>query len=189
MMAKTAVNPEAVLTTSAPDKTIVAGEEEPELIHITSQNIDELPEAAIETGEAEDDLAPFAMRFNAGLFDLIIGSFASLILLAPFMLSGGEWSSFKGFLTFAVVCSLVMFVYLTTTLGMFGKTLGMRVFSLELIDIEENDYPTFHQAAVNSAVYLLSLIFGGIGFLTIPFTEDKRAVHDLVSGTIVVREY
>ncbi len=28
----------------------------------------------------------------------------------------------------------------------------------------------------------------GIGFLTLPFNEDRRAVHDLVSGTIVIKE-
>ena len=170
-------------------KEIAAPPTDENAIHITAKTVDNLiEEPAVETGEI-DDLAPFAMRFNAGLFDLIIGSFASLILLAPFMLTGGEWFSFKGFLGFAVTCSVVMFIYMTLTTGFFGRTLGMRLFSLELIDIEANDYPTFHQAAVNSAVYLLSLLFGGIGFLTVPFNEEKRAVHDLVSGTIVVREY
>jgi uncharacterized RDD family membrane protein YckC len=78
---------------------------------------------------------------------------------------------------------------MTTAVGLFGKTFGMKLFSLELIDIEENDYPTFHQAAVSSSVYLLSLALGGTGFLTVPFTTDGRAVHDIVSGTIIVREY
>jgi len=141
--------------------------------------------------EAEeiDDLPPFSMRFNAGLFDLIIGSFASLILLAPFMLAGGEWLTFTGFLAFAATVSIVMFVYLTTAVGMFGRSFGMRLFALELVDAEENEYPTFHQAAVSSSVYLLSLVFGGIGFLTMFFNEEHRAVHDIVSGTIVVKEY
>lgn len=146
-------------------------------------------EVAEDESEEIDDFAPFSMRVNAGIFDLIIGSFASLILLAPFMLAGGEWFSFKGVLAFFAVSAIVMFIYMTTAIGMFGKTFGMRIFSLELVDAEENEYPTFHQAAVSSSVYLLSLIFGGIGFLTVPFTEDKRAVHDIVSGTIVVKEY
>ncbi len=138
--------------------------------------------------EENDDCAPFAMRFNAGLFDLIIGSFLSLILLAPFILMSEGWGSFAGIFAFLATCAVVMFVYLTTTVSMYGKTLGMRLFSLELIDIEGEDYPALHQAAVSSAVYLLSLAFGGIGFLTLPFNEEKRAVHDLVSGTIVVKE-
>ena len=145
-----------------------------------------------ETEEMEveefDDCAPFAMRFNAGLFDLIIGSFSSLLLLSPFMVLGGNWLSTAGLFAFLATCAIVMFVYLTTSVGFYGRTFGMRLFSLEIIDIEDEDYPTFHQAAVSSAVYLLSLALGGIGFLTLPFNEDKRAVHDLVSGTIMVKE-
>ncbi len=82
-----------------------------------------------------------------------------------------------------------MFVYLTSSIGFFGKTLGMRLFSLELVDAEENEYPTLHQAAVSSSLYILSLVFGGLGFLTIFFNEEKRAMHDLLSGTIIVREF
>jgi uncharacterized RDD family membrane protein YckC len=142
-----------------------------------------------ESAEEVEDLAPFAMRFNAGVFDLIIGAFVSLILLAPLMMSGGNWYSIAGFLAFLVTCAIVMFVYLTTAIGMFGKTVGMKIFSLETIDIEENDYPTFHQAAVSSSVYLVSLALGGIGFLPALFNSERRTAPDLLSGTIIVKEY
>jgi uncharacterized RDD family membrane protein YckC len=138
--------------------------------------------------EEYDDCAPFAVRFNAGLFDLIIGSFTSLILLAPFMAWSGSWFSTAGIFAFLATCSIVMFIYLTTAVGLYGKTFAMRLFSLEIVDIESEDYPTLHQAAVSAAVYLLSLALGGIGFLTVLFNEDKRAAHDLISGTIVVKE-
>ncbi len=139
--------------------------------------------------EEMDDCAPLAMRFNAGLFDLIIGSFLSLILITPFAISGGTWLTFGGILAFLATCAIVMFIYLTTTIGFYGRTFGMRLFSLEVVDIEGEDYPTMHQAAVSSAVYILSLFFGGVGFLTIPFNEEKRAAHNLISKTIVVKEF
>ena len=155
-----------------------------------TDDILELEETESVEEEAEvEDLAPFAMRFNAGLFDLIIGAFTSLILLAPFMMSGGNWYSLAGFLALLVTCAIVMFVYLTTAIGMFGKTVGMKIFSLETIDIEENDYPTFHQAAVSSSVYLVSLALGGIGFLPALFNSERRTAPDLLSGTIIVKEY
>lgn len=157
-------------------------------IKISPQKTDDFVEEEILTEEVED-LAPFAMRFNAGLFDLIIGGFVSLILLAPFVLLGGEWFTTAGLLAFLATCSIVMFIYMTTAVGLFGKTFGMKMFSLEIIDIEENDYPTFHQAAVSAAVYLFSLALGGSGFLTVLFTDEKRAVHDIVSGTLIVREF
>lgn len=158
-------------------------------ITITPQKSDDF----IETEEIEiienEDLAPFAMRFNAGIFDLIIGGFTSLILLAPFVLLGGNWFTTAGLFAFLATCSIVMFIYLTTAVGLFGRTFGMKMFALEIIDVEENDYPTFHQAAVSAAVYLLSLALGGTGFLTVLFTDDKRAVHDIVSGTLMVKDY
>jgi uncharacterized RDD family membrane protein YckC len=143
-----------------------------------------------ENAETEefDDLAPLAMRFNAGLFDAIIGGFSTLILLSPFMLSGGSWLSFSGFFAFAAAASIVMFLYLTISIAFFGRTIGMRIFSLEIVDAEENAYPTLHQAAVNSAVFILSTALGGVGFLPVFFNEERRAAHDLLSGTIMIRE-
>jgi uncharacterized RDD family membrane protein YckC len=143
-----------------------------------------------EAGEFEeiDDCAPVSLRFNAGLFDLIIGSFLSFILLSPFMLLNGNLFTLQGLLAFLATFAIVMFIYMTVSVGFLGRTLGMRLFSLEIIDIEENDYPTFHQAAVNSCVYLFSLALGGVGFLPLFFNSEKRAAHDLLAGTIVVRE-
>lgn len=141
-----------------------------------------------ETDEIED-LAPLSMRFNAGLFDMIIGVFASLIILSPFILSGGTWISLSGFFAITASIAIVTFLYLTISIAFFGRTFGMRLFSLELVDVEENAYPTMHQAAVSSAVFLLSLAFAGIGFLPIFFNEERRAAHDILSGTILLREY
>ena len=143
-------------------------------------------QAAEEDG---DDRAPMMARFNAGIFDLMIGAVLSVILLAPFTLANGSLFTFQGLLAFLATCSIVMFIYLTTTIGMMGRTLGMKMFSLELVDIEGNTYPSFHQAAVSSSVYIVSLALGGIGFLTLLLNDEKRAAHDLISGTIVVKEY
>ena len=152
--------------------------------------LEEIEEAlTVEQTEEFDDLAPFAMRFNAGLFDLIIGLFSSLLILSPIAFAGSNWMSGAGFLALAGTCSIVMFVYLTLSIAIFGRTAGMKLFSLELVDADLNEYPTFHQAAVSSAVYLLTLPFAGIGFLTMFFNDEKRAAHDLLSGTIIVTEF
>lgn len=153
------------------------------------------PEAMIEHDvfvetdtEEMDDLAPFSMRFGAALFDMIIGTFATAVLMSPLMLAGGEWASLSGVLAFGAALAIVLFIYLTASIGFVGRSFGMRLFSLEMIDAEENAYPTLHQAAVSSAVYLLSLGLGGLGFATMLFNEEKRALHDIVSGTILIRE-
>lgn len=178
-------NPATISSSFAKSSTALAEDK----IEIRPLETEEIVEPQEEISEGVDDCAPFAMRFNAGLFDLIIGSFLSLLLLAPFVLLGGSWFTFGGFFAFLATSAIVMFIYMTTAIGLFGRTFGMLIFSLEVLNIEDDEYPTLHQAAVSSSVYLLSLAFGGIGFLTLPFNEEKRAVHDLVSGTIVVREY
>ena len=136
-----------------------------------------------------EDLAPFSMRFGAGLFDMIIAGFATLLLLSPLAFTNGNWFTAAGALTVAAAFALISFVYMTLCLGFYGKTMGMRLFSIELVDAVENEYPTLRQAAVNSAVFMLTLCFAGAGFITIFFNEEKRALHDLLSGTILVREF
>ena len=138
--------------------------------------------------EEVDDLAPFSTRFTAGVFDVIIGGFATAIVMSPLLMRGGEWFSIAGIFAIAAAFGIVMFTYLTVGIGLRGRTLGMKLFSLEVIDIEQNEYPTFHQAAVSSAVFLLSMPFFGLGFLPALFNEERRAAHDLVSGTLLVRE-
>jgi uncharacterized RDD family membrane protein YckC len=153
-------------------------------------------EERVETVEHEeeqydeiDDLAPLSMRFGAAVFDLIIGGFAAGILLSPFLVSNADLATVSGFLAIGGAVLLVMFVYQTLTTAFMGRTFGMKLFSIEIIDAEKNENPTLHQAAVNSAVYLLSLLFFGIGFLPAFFNEERRTVHDILSGTLLIREY
>jgi uncharacterized RDD family membrane protein YckC len=136
-----------------------------------------------------EDLAPFSMRFGAGLFDIIVGAFFSIVVLAPFALNGTDWFTASGLLITITVWAVVMFAYMTASLGFLGKTIGMRLFSLELVDAVENEYPTLLQAAVSSSLFLVSLAVFGAGFVTVFFNEERRAVHDLLSGTILVREF
>ena len=159
-------------------------------IQIRAENfdVDDL-ETPSTTSEEIEDLAPFSMRFGAGLFDLIIGGFAGMLVLSPIAFTNGDWFTLAGLGTFAATAAIVTFLYMTVCLGFFGKTMGMRLFSLELVDAVENEYPTLRQAAVSSSIFLLSLVFGGAGFLSVFFNEEKRALHDLLSGTILVREF
>lgn len=136
-----------------------------------------------------EDLAPIGTRFGAGLFDFVIGTAASLAILSPFAITAGDWVNLNGLLVLCATTALVLFIYLTLSVGLYGRSIGMRIFSIETVDAEKNIYPTIRQAAINSAVYLASTIFAGVGFLTVFFNDENRAAHDLASGTIVVREF
>jgi uncharacterized RDD family membrane protein YckC len=150
---------------------------------------DEIADVEIfsETNE-NDDIPPFSMRTNSAIFDLIIGAFSSVILMLPFVMLGSNLFTMQGFFGFLGVFSLVMFLYLTISIGVYGRTFGMRLFSLEVINAADSEFPSFNQSAISSSIYLLSLALGGIGFIPAFFNEDRRATHDLLSGTIIVRE-
>ncbi len=176
----------------APQRSDAPVVEEPEIkrIRITVEKNDSVEsEWPVEETEDIEDLAPFSMRFGAGLFDLIIGVFASMLLLSPLVFAGLEWMTWSGLLTLVGTTAVVLFVYMTACLGFFGKTAGMKLFSLELVDAVDNEYPTLRQSAISSSMFLLSLTFAGAGFITLLFNEEKRAIHDLISGTILVREF
>ncbi len=159
-----------------------------QIIKTENIEIDPFQTREIESDEIED-LAPFSMRFGAGLFDLIISGFATMLILSPLAFTSGNWLTATGLLTFAATWGAVTFLYMTICLGFFGKTMGMRLFLLELVDAVENEYPTLRQAALNSLIFIVMLPFFGAGFLAAIFNEEKRALHDLLSGTILVREF
>jgi len=150
--------------------------------------LDRIVEQETDDDEIED-LAPIGLRFNSGFFDLIMCTVATMILLSPFAFSNREWFSLSSLLVFAGVLGLTTFVYCTLAVGFYGRTLGMKIFSLEVVDAEENEYPTLAQAAASSGLYLASLLFLGVGFIAVLFNEEGRAMHDLLSGTIVVRQF
>jgi uncharacterized RDD family membrane protein YckC len=170
----------------APENPAPVEDQKAEIVPEVEERVDGSENTA--TFDEFDDYAPFSLRFNAGFFDLLIGSFMSFILLIPFIAAGGNWFTFSGFLAFAATCSIVMFIYLTASVGLAGKSFGMHLFSLEVIDIGGETYPSLHQSAVSAVVYLISTACLGIGFITALFDEDRRAAHDLLSGTLVVRE-
>ena len=169
-------------------ETPVVSESKPEPKKLPMIIDDLADEYGIHESEEDDDLAAIPSRFLAGLFDTIIGGFATGIVLSPFLLSGGDWMTVSGVMTIMGVFGVVMFIYMTIAIGLRGRTVGMRLFGLEVVDAEENEYPSMHQAAVSSAVYLLSIPMLGLGFLPLLFNEERRAAHDLISGTVLVRE-
>jgi uncharacterized RDD family membrane protein YckC len=148
-----------------------------------------LEEYEEEEEEEIADLAPLGQRFNAGLFDMLICAFASFVAMTPYIAMGENIVSSTGLLLFVAVCSLITIVYQTFSIAFKGKTFGMRLFALELVDLDMNEYPTFGQAFFNAVTFVMSLATLGLGFIPLFISPEKRALHDIVSGTLMVREY
>ena len=65
-------------------------------------------------------------------------------------------------------------------------TLGMQVMDLHVTDLK-GDRISFARAAGRYFATLLSILTFGVGYLVQLFTPRRQTLHDLVSGTVVVR--
>ena len=84
-----------------------------------------------------------------------------------------------------VLWLLFAFVYLIDGWGRRGGSPGMRAFGLRLFDWRQRipiGYGRALAAPRRRARHGATL---GLGFLVIPFRKDRRALHDLLAGTLV----
>jgi uncharacterized RDD family membrane protein YckC len=80
----------------------------------------------------------------------------------------------------------VMVIYLLLFQSMAGRTLGMRLCKLRVIDVY-GDPPTVLRAGARTVGYLAGFATFLLGFLWIGFDREKRGLHDWIAGTYVVK--
>ncbi|MGE0868895.1 MAG: RDD family protein [Kofleriaceae bacterium] len=67
-----------------------------------------------------------------------------------------------------------------------GRTLGMRLLKLKIIDVY-GDRPSPARCVARCAGYLASIATLFLGFLWIGFDSEKRGLQDWIAGTYVIR--
>lgn len=67
-----------------------------------------------------------------------------------------------------------------------GATPGKKFVHIKIVDAKEFTEITNKQALTRALGYLASIFSFMIGFLMVGFRKDKRGLHDLLAGTIVV---
>lgn len=77
-------------------------------------------------------------------------------------------------------------LYLVVSHIVLGRTLGMRVLKLKIIDVY-GDRPSPRRCLARCAGYLASVASLFLGFLWIGFDSEKRGLQDWIAGTYVVR--
>jgi len=91
----------------------------------------------------------------------------------------------------AIVMGIVLFlaigmVYLFVFHMTLGRTLGMRLLKMKVIDVY-GDPPSPARCAARCAGYLASIATLFLGFLWIGFDSEKRGLQDWIAGTYVIR--
>ena len=135
--------------------------------------------------QSNEDYAPLAPRLIAGLVDALLCA-AVALTLSHFAF--GALTTAAGWVLTAMTFAAILFVYLTAALQLTETTPGLRLFGLFVVTAENGEAPSLSQTAISNAVYLLTLATGGIGLATVFFSSEWRTLHDLLSGTVVVKE-
>jgi uncharacterized RDD family membrane protein YckC len=69
-----------------------------------------------------------------------------------------------------------------------GATPGKKLVHIKIVDAKTLQDIDNKQAITRSLGYIISTLLFLIGFLMVAFRKDKRGLHDLLAGTVVVYE-
>lgn len=102
---------------------------------------------------------------------------------------------FLNFLTFFILMGVILFLwaaplfiaYDTVTIGSNASaTLGMRLLGLQTRSWD-GQRPGYLQALISSCLFWFLVPFtGGLILIVAPFSDRRRHVHDMLSGTVVI---
>ncbi|HEX5832385.1 MAG TPA: RDD family protein [Pyrinomonadaceae bacterium] len=133
---------------------------------------------------------PFPLRCGAFLIDYIV--LISLVVLGTLfarMLGGGARAAGNSAETTAIALAIVAaLLNLGVMPGLTGLTLGKWATGLRIQRVGSGN-PGIGRAMLRHFIgYPLSLITLGLGFLLAAVTVHGRGLHDMIAGTVVVRE-
>ena len=134
--------------------------------------------------------APFYLRCGALLLDYI--ALASIVVFASLIarvLGGGARTAGNSAETMGVLAAVTFaLVNLVILPGFTGLTLGKWATGLRIERNEGGDIGIFRAAVRHLFGYPFSLVLLGFGFLMVALTVRGRGLHDIIAGTVVVRE-
>ena len=148
----------------------------------------EPPPAARES--LQGHYAGFASRFAAFVVDLVVlsGIFVLVLAAINFMASvlTGESIHFNRANTWVVVAYAVWaFIYFAHFWGLNGKTAGEALFGLQVVTTDGGDV-SGRRAIGRTLAFPLSFLILCLGFLGILLSDQRRALHDAIAGTVVI---
>jgi uncharacterized RDD family membrane protein YckC len=134
--------------------------------------------------------APFSLRCGAILIDyIILVAIVALSTLVSRVLGGGARSAGNSAETVGILLAVVVAALdLGVLPGLTGLTVGKWATGLRILRADGMEIGIGRACLRHFVGYPLSFVTLGIGFLIAAFTSRGRGLHDLIAGTIVVRE-
>ncbi|MBP6985095.1 MAG: RDD family protein [Alphaproteobacteria bacterium] len=138
--------------------------------------------------------AGFWLRFSAsfidGLFVLFLVLLMMFIVGLPILASGNENTEPSGVFSIFTVIVTFVFPFLYEPVmhsSKYQATVGMMALNLKIVDLEHKKI-SFWRALGRYLATIISSLILYIGFIMIAFTEKKQGLHDMIAGTLVIRE-
>jgi uncharacterized RDD family membrane protein YckC len=141
-------------------------------------------------GISEKFRAPFSLRCGAILIDyIILASILAFSTLVARMMGGGARTAGNTSETAGILITVAVAILdLGVLAGLTGLTIGKWAAGLR-IERTNGEPVGIGRACLRHFVgYPLSLIPLGLGFVVAALSSRGRTLHDLIAGTIVVRE-
>ena len=130
--------------------------------------------------------APIFRRLTGGILDLLVIGVLAAPVYGLIQLNELNWQEPRT-IAFAASSVVVMsFLYLTIITAFTGRTLGMRIVSLRVVDTRTGLIPTGGQSAKRALIYIVSLAAAALPLMFTLIDRDRLAPHDRVSRTTVV---
>jgi uncharacterized RDD family membrane protein YckC len=134
--------------------------------------------------------AGFVSRLLAFALDIVaaLGIFALAVTLVSWVagvVAGHSYNVNRHGVIVEVLFGVWGFVYFAFQWGSNGRTPGMALFGIRVVQTDGREISRW-RAAGRTAALPLSFLFLGIGFLMSLFQRERCALHDLIAGTCVV---
>ena len=134
--------------------------------------------------------AGFASRFAAFGVDVVVLTGIFMLALAGINFAAsiltGQSIDFNRSDTWVVIAYLAWgFIYFAHFWGLNGRTAGGALFGLQVLTDDGGDV-SGRRAIGRTLVFPLSFLILGLGFLGILLGDQRRALHDVIAGTVVV---
>ena len=148
--------------------------------------LDSIPTATV-VDQCQRHSAPILYRLLGSILDLGVVCILSLPMLVLVKLTDLSWHDVRVIAFVAGTLLVVSFLYQTISTALTGRTLGMKLFSLRVVDARTGLIPTGKQSAGRSLVYILSLASAGIALVYTFFDSENHTAHDRFTRTAVIR--
>jgi uncharacterized RDD family membrane protein YckC len=134
--------------------------------------------------------AGIVTRFGGFLLDVLaIGILfsigASVVEYVVSALSGDDFKLSDRPFVSAIALAAWVLLYMAYPLSSAGHTLGMAIAGVRVVRSNGRELDGWH-AILRVVALPLSFLLFGLGFLLIVLRRDRRALHDLIAGTVVV---